>query len=316
MPSRLAQPFFDPASESLRFLPEGPRQLRNSGRSGSLLGWVAIQHGVDAAEGSFNILDLDTLQNENHPMPGRPGFFAETKRPGVLLVGLERRLVFYDTASRRIEEIAPVTSDERCIINEGMAVPGGALFGTKNLTFDAPVAEVYFYDDASQTVKTLLGGQICSNGKHLYERGGVALLADIDSLRQTVARYRVGSGWSLAADGDVVSFAGQPVYPDGMRPSGESLIVAFYDPREVANGHARRFSIDTGELLDEWVLEGSPRVTCPEFVTIGGDTKLLFTTAIEGMPESIRRLAPRAGQLFLGDAEGLEIPPPPPLVAA
>ena len=41
---------------------------------------------------------------------------------------------------------------------------------------------------------------------------------------------------------------------------------------------------------------GSPRVTCPEFVTIEGKTRLLFTTAIEGMPPETRAIAPHAGK--------------------
>lgn len=316
MKRHTAESFFDPGSERLRFLPEGPRQLRNYPRAGAVLGWVAIQHGSSDETGSINVLDLESRANENHPLPGRPGFFAETTRPGVLLVGLERRLVFYDLISRVIEEIAPVTDDRRCVINEGMAVPGGALFGTKNLTFDAPVAEVYFFDAATRQVRTVLGGQICSNGKHLYERDGIRYLADICSFKQAVTRYRVAPDWTLDAEAKIVDFAGQGIYPDGMRSSGESLIVAFYDPRPVPDGHARRYAIDTGETLDEWVIPGSPRVTCPEFVTIGGQTKLLFTTAIEGMPEDIRRIAPCAGHLFLASANGLEAPPPPHLVAA
>ncbi len=316
MKQHIAEPFFDPGSEPLRFLPEGPRQFRNYPCAGAFLGWVAIQHGAGDETGSINVLDLESHANENHPMPGRPGFFAETTRPGVLLVGLERRLVFYDLISRSIEDVAPVTDDRRCVINEGMAVPGGALFGTKNLTFDAPVAEVYFFDAATRRVRMVLGGQICSNGKHLYERNGTRYLADICSFKQAVTRYRVGRDWTLEAEAKIVDHAGQGIYPDGMRSSGESLIVAFYDPRPMPNGHARRYGIDTGELLDEWVIPGSPRVTCPEFVTVAGQTKLLFTTAIEGMPEEIRRIAPFAGHLFLGGADGLEVPPPPPLVAA
>lgn len=316
MKQHIAEPFFDPGSEPLRFLPEGPRQLQNYPRAGTFLGWVAIQHGPQDETGSINVLDLATRANENHPLPGRPGFFAETTRPGLVLIGLERRLVFYDLTSRTIEEIATVTDDRRCVINEGMAVPGGVLFGTKNLTFDAPVAEVYFFDSATRQVRSVLGGQICSNGKHLYGRNGKRYLADICSFKQAVTRYRVAEDWRLEAEARIVDFTGQGIYPDGMRPSGESLIVAFYDPRPMSNGHARRYSIDSGELLEEWVVPGSPRVTCPEFVTMGGETKLLFTTAIEGMPEEIRAIAPLAGYLYIAGAAGLEVPPPPPLVAA
>jgi sugar lactone lactonase YvrE len=234
----------------------------------------------------------------------------------VLLVGLERRLVTFELLSGAIEEVAFVTDDRRCVINEGLAVPGGVLFGTKNLTFDTPIAELYFFDSVDCTVRSILGGQICSNGKHFYDNNGTAYLADICSFQQAITRYRIGPSWTLETLDKIVDVTGQGIYPDGMRPSGDSLIVAFYDPRPVPNGCSRRYSIATGELLDEWVLEGSPRVTCPEFVRIGGETRLLFTTAIEGMPPEIRALAPRAGHFFLADAAGLSAPPPPPLVAA
>src|SRR5438128_296288 len=97
-PRTVAQPFFRPSSAELRYLPECPRQLRGT----SQLAWIAIQNGPDDPYGSLNILDLVTLQNRTYPLPGRPGFFVETERPGVLLVGLERRLVLYDLARSAI----------------------------------------------------------------------------------------------------------------------------------------------------------------------------------------------------------------------
>jgi len=51
--------FFRPAVEGLRYLPEGPRVLRNYPGDGAKLGWVAIQHAAGVAEGSFNVLDLE-----------------------------------------------------------------------------------------------------------------------------------------------------------------------------------------------------------------------------------------------------------------
>jgi hypothetical protein len=77
----IAEPFFTPVSEELRYLPEGPRVLQNhpSARSHNLLGWVAIQHAAGLLVGSMNVLDLDTGENRNYPLPGRPGFFAEAR---------------------------------------------------------------------------------------------------------------------------------------------------------------------------------------------------------------------------------------------
>ena len=57
------------------------------------MGWVAIQHGANVFAGSLNILDLATGKNTSMPLPGRPGFFVETTDPGIVLVGIERRLI-------------------------------------------------------------------------------------------------------------------------------------------------------------------------------------------------------------------------------
>src|SRR5204863_9374975 len=74
----IARPFFRPEAEELRYLPECPRVLPNG-----MLGWVAIQHGMNgenSREGSFHLLDLATGCDRGFPLPGRPGFFAPTTR--------------------------------------------------------------------------------------------------------------------------------------------------------------------------------------------------------------------------------------------
>src|SRR5580704_2341886 len=118
-----ATPCFEPASEGLRFLPEGPRLLQNHPARGILLGWVAIQHGADVQSGSINVLDLESGRNTSFPLPGRPGFFAETDQPGVVLVGLERQLASFDLSTGVLTESGPsVTGDQRVIINDGLAI--------------------------------------------------------------------------------------------------------------------------------------------------------------------------------------------------
>src|SRR5690349_13302218 len=109
MPPRIvAQPFFCPESEALRYLPECPRVV-----DGKLL-WISIQYGPDSTQGGLNILDLDTRVNRHIPLPGRPGFFAETTRPGVLAMGLENRLVLYDlAAARMVETLAELPENPR-----------------------------------------------------------------------------------------------------------------------------------------------------------------------------------------------------------
>ena len=296
----------------MRFLPEGPRVLRHQARPS--LGWVAIQHGADAEAGSLNILDLAARTNVNHPLPGRPGFFAETTRPGVLLVGLERRLVLYDLAARRVEETGvAVPEHPRVIINDGLAVEGGVIFGTKHLDFNQPIAGLYFFDTRRRELVELRSGQTCSNGKMLT---GTTLI-DIDSTPRAITRYQLDAGLrAVLSHLPLIAPASLPAYPDGLRPTpdGRGFIVAFFNPQAVPDGLAWHLDTDTGAVLGEWILPGSPRVTCPEFVEIDGAVKVLFTTALEGMADDIRSVAPGAGQLYLADTPFDAMPAPPPLV--
>ena len=116
-PRFIAHPVFEPARKQLRYLPEGPRILQNyPGGGGAKLGWVAIQHAAEVQQGSLNILDLASGENQSIPVPGRPGFFVETTQPGVVLVGLERRLVYCDLVTGTLEETGiEVTADKKVI---------------------------------------------------------------------------------------------------------------------------------------------------------------------------------------------------------
>jgi L-arabinonolactonase len=291
MPKRVeAVPFFRPALEEQRYLPECPRVIDES------LVWISIQYAADRPHGGINVTDLFSRENVHHPLSGRPGFFAKTADPAVLLVGLERRLVLYDLNARAITEtLAHIPEDPRVIINDGIAIPGGAIFGTKHLEFSEPVAALYRYDETTREVRELLGGQTCSNGKCLHD----GLLVDIDSKPQTITEYRYDGALHavrLIAPPDAL-----PALPDGMRPmpGGESVVVAYYNPAHVADGIAQEIRLSDGEVLTEFVLPGSPRVTCPEVWELDGATVIFFTTAIEGMSQETRAIAPEAGTIFM-----------------
>jgi L-arabinonolactonase len=291
MPKRVeALPFFRPALEEQRYLPECPRVIDES------LVWISIQYAADLPKGGINVLDLGSRENIHHPLPGRPGFFAKTADPGVLLVGLDRRLVLYDLNRRAVTEtLAHIPEDPRVIINDGIAIPGGAIFGTKHLEFSEPVAALYHYDEATREVRELLGGQICSNGKYLRD----GLLVDIDSKPKTITEYRYDG--ALHAVRLIAPPEALPALPDGMRPmpGGESVVVAYYNPAHVADGIAQEIRLSDGEVLTEFVLPGSPRVTCPEVWELDGATVIFFTTAIEGMSQETRAIAPEAGTIFM-----------------
>ncbi len=333
-PRFVASPFFEPADESLRFLPEGPRLLQNHPADGVRLGWVAIQHAADVEQGSINVLDLVSGENKNFPLPGRPGFFSETTRPGMVLIGLERRLVYFDLLTGTLRETGvEATGDERVIINDGLAIDEGVLFGTKHLAFNQPVAALYFFDFATRGIRTVVDKQICSNGKYLSRDVGGATLIDIDSFPKTITNYRLDSRLErVLASSLVIAPDSLPALPDGLRPApaglqsasageaaqetpeGASVIVAFYNPEPVSDGIAQQLRVADGEVLCEWRFPGAPRVTCPEFVKLDGAVKLVFTTAVEGMPAEHRRLAPGAGSLYLSDTPFESMPAPPPLV--
>jgi sugar lactone lactonase YvrE len=316
--------FFGPAVEELHYLPEGPRVLRNYQGQGAKLGWVAIQHASGALEGSFNVLDLESRANANFPLRGRPGFFAETTEPGVVLVGLERELALLDLRTGQLSEaLAHIDAHPGAIINDGLAVDGGVLFGTKDLEFKRPIAALYFFDSVTRKIHTVLDGQTCSNGKYLRREATGATLIDIDSAPKRISRYRLDAQLERVIEARLIRPAESlPAFPDGLRPApdcrgeqeGASVIVAYYNPAEVSDGLAQQIRVSDGEVVCEWIIPGSPRVTCPEFVKLNGKVKLLFTTAVEGMPAGIRRQAPGAGCMYIADTEFEELPAAPPLV--
>ena len=312
------RPLFDPATEALRFLPEGPRALQNFGGGRPLLGWIAIQHGADALHGSFNILDLETRQNETFDLPGRPGFFAETTRQGLVVVGIDRRFALLDLASGEVAETGVnVTDDRRVLINDGIPIPGGLLFGTKHVEFTQTVASLYRFDCGTRQVIELVDKQICSNGKCFQPAEDGPIVIDIDSDPKTITRYRFNRDFTAPVESSLlVPTDSMEAFPDGLRPAadGSSIVVAFYDPRAVDHGMAREIRLADGAVLSEWKIPGSPRVTCPEFVAWEGKVRLLFTTAVEGMDTATRALAPAAGTLFVAETPFDALPEPPPLL--
>ena len=265
--------------------------------------------------GNLNVLNLTTLENREYPLPARPGFYVETTTPGLLLVGLERRLALLDLNSGLLRETGvTVTGDESVIINDGIAVPGGVIFGTKHLAFSQTAAKLYYFAAGTFTVKELAGGQICSNGK--FYRPKERKLIDVDSSPKTITEYEFRSDWSIASQRLLKPPADLPAIPDGLKPApgGESVVVAFYNPDSQADGLAQQLSIADGSVLAEWMLPGSPRVTCPEFFLRDGRVCLLFTTATEGMPPEERLTAPRAGDFFWAETPFATMPAPPPLL--
>jgi L-arabinonolactonase len=322
----VARPIYRPDTEELRFLPECPRMLQNLPGRAPVLGWVSIQHAAATPVGSINLLNLTTRLNTSFHLPGRPGFFVETDRPGVVLIGLERRLVLFDLVSgRMVETGVSLPDDDRVIINDGIAIPGGLLFGTKHLEFREPIAALYHLDAESKKLTQLVTGEICSNGKYFVPEAEGAVLIEIDSQPKTITRYRLDCGPTFGGQSFgrvleaslVVAPSTLPAFPDGLRPTpaGESIVVALYNPEAMDTGLAQEIRLADGAVLTEWLFPGSPRVTCPEFVRLDGQVRLIFTTATEGMPPEIRAIAGEAGTMFYADTGFEAMPGPPPLVS-
>ena len=111
-----------------------------------------------------------------------------------------------------------------------------------------------------------------------------------------------GDAQQLGEPRTVLDLRAVSSYPDGMvmTPDGQSIIIAMYNPENVREGEARQHSLADGRLEAVWKTPGSPRVTCPLLMELGGETVLFLTTAVEHMPEEEKAGQPNAGCLFRG----------------
>jgi hypothetical protein len=66
--------------------------------------------------------------------------------------------------------------------------------------------------------------------------------------------------------------------------------------------------LTTGSAIEEWIVPGSPRVTCPIAFPDNRVNSLVLTTATEGMPVEQRANCPNAGDLFYADVTHLKLP--------
>lgn len=295
-----------------RFLPEGPRPIRLDDRDALL--WVNITTGTDSTSGALHVRFWDDGETETWRLPGRPGFVVPTDRPGVVFVGMDKQVGTFDLDSGEWRRLATIPdTNPRTMINDGEAVPGGraVVFGTKDIKFQDPIANLYLFTLDDDVVSLLAPGQTCSNGKVFARYGGELVLFDIDTPTKRVMRYRLDLGGRVAVpDGVALDLRGEPGFPDGMRDGGEgTAVVAFYNPDPVPAGRAVRFDLTTGQAVAEWRTAGSPRVTCPCFVDRPDGVKLVLTTATEGMPEEQEDDCPEAGSLFVADAGISAFPP-------
>ena len=306
-----ARLWFTPPREIDRYLPEGPRVLP----SGDFI-WVNIQTGPDARAGALHTVSSDFHVARILRLPGRPGFAVPTAMPDLFLVGCETSVGFFNATNDQWNAPVIIPDDNpRTIINDGEIVPGGKaiVFGTKDTRFADAIAHLYLYTVDDKQLSVLAGGMTCSNGK-VFADGGRTLY-DIDTPRKVVTEYELDvEKRTLTEKGIALDLRHRPDSPDGMVDAGDgTVIVAFYNPQYADAGRAVRYRLHTGEVLDEWLTPGSPRVTCPLLFEDGGAVKLLLTTADEGMALELRARCPNAGCLFVADT-GLSALPPAEIV--
>jgi len=289
-----------PASEALRFLPEGPYTANNG-----CLSWVAIQHGPDATFGSLNLLDVSSTENTSCNLPGRPGFAFPTDKQDVFVIGAERSLGLFDTRSGDWKELATdVDSDvTNTIINDGVVHDGNLIFGCKDLEFATPKAGLYLWRPRDQQLIQLRDDQLCSNGKAVVQADGNLWLYDIDSPTKLITRsiLDIGAG-TLTRTETVVDLSSEEVFPDGMilTPDQKSLIVAIYNPADAEFGEARQYGVAHGQLQAIWKCPGAAQVTCPQLFRRNGNVELILTTAVEHLPPERLVNQPNAGCIFAG----------------
>jgi sugar lactone lactonase YvrE len=276
---------------------------------------VAIQHGADATRGSLNLLEIDSGRNRSIELDGRPGFAFPTTDPDTFLIGCEKQVGFFHLPTRSWRGPSASVEDgvEGTIINDGLIHRDVVVFGTKDLAIQEPKAALYFWRPSQDRLTRLAGGQTCSNGKVIIEDDGRVLLLDIDSPTRQVVEYALDlAGGSVGPARVVLDLTDDPAYPDGMilTPDRESVVIAFYHPDAIGAGEARQYSLESGEVEAVWRTEGSPQVTCPQWLSIAGRTALVLTTAVEQMAAARLARCPNAGALFLADTPWTELPDP------
>jgi sugar lactone lactonase YvrE len=311
MKSMRAEVLFQQTTEADRFLPEGPRAITVDDRPA--LAWVNIQTAADASNGDVHVRFWDG-EHRRYSQQRRPGFLLPTSRSNVLLVGRNKEIGLLDLTVNHFTPLAAIDdASPRTIINDGEIAPGGraVVFGTKDIQFAESIANLYLFTLDDRKITTLADRQLCSNGKVFSREHRGLLLFDIDTPKRNVVRYRIDLEARRVDSPEVaLDLNNQEGFPDGMVDAGDgTVIIAFYNPAVVPDGRAVRFDLRTRTAIEEWIVPGSPRVTCPLLLERDDHVRLILTTASEGMPGEQRRICPHSGDLFIAETTLANSPP-------
>ena len=307
-----AHVLYQPPTDAMRFLPEGPTSLGNDQFS-----WVAIQHGPENQFGSLNIFDMPSHTNRSFILPGRPGFAKPTDAAGIFVVGAEHELALFDTATNKWTVFCDGIDRgvDNTTINDGYVFRDNIVFGTKDLEFKTRKAGLYLFRGRDNRLIKLLDDRVCSNGKVFIESAERVRLLDIDSLLRQVVEYELDIDRAALIQRRVVlDFNGQDAVPDGMTITADhkSIIISFYNPTDAPFGETRQYDVETSQLMCIWRTPRSPQATCPALIkTANGAVKLIITTAVEFMPAERRGRADQAGMIFVADTPFADAAPQP-----
>lgn len=302
---------FRPEDEKLGYLPEGPQQL-----AGNHISWVNIQESESSTVGSLNRLDLDTGENRSTRLEGRPGFAFPTDKRDWFVVGLERHVALVNAVTGEAQTISDEIDADRSgtIINDGVLIREGIIFGAKELTFSEKKAGLYLFRSRTGELVRLRDDQICSNGKVvLSDDGEVVEFLDIDTPTKSVVRYGLDVRSGELGPGQLaLDLTSVDAFPDGMvaAPDRRSVVIAMFNPASVAKGEVREYDLETQSLKTVWEVDGSPQVTCPLLVSSGSSVKIVLTTATENMNDQKRSVHPNAGCLFTGETSFTSVDEP------
>lgn len=209
---------------------------------------------------------------------------------GVPLLGVNDRLLRFDTQTRSLVEVARFADlDPACRLNDCACDQAGRLWiGSMDRMGDRPLGRLYCVDADGRVSVQLDGFTIC-NGPAFATNGQQLYIAD--SPRRVIYTMEIRPDGSLEAKRQFAQFATNEGFPDGMTVDTENhLWVAHYDGWKVS-----RFS-PNGDCVASIRLPVARVTSC----TFGGaDLRTLYvTSATAGLTQEELRRQPDAGGLF------------------
>lgn len=234
-----------------------------------------------------------------HDLPDRLGSLA-VSAGGRLLLGLARGIAWCDVGSDdiKITSCAPLQEEtDSTRVNDGRADrSGNFVFGTMHeAPSKLPVGSFYQYSADHGLRKLGLPGVCIPNSICFSPDGGTLYFTD--SLRGVIFRCRYDADSAKVGAPRAFVRLSSPAEPDGSVVDADGCLWN----AQWGTGVVQRYS-PSGERLQS-VLVSVPHVTCPAF---GGNglTKLMITSARQGLSDRALDAAPLSGSVFQCEVPG------------